>query len=398
MNATGVIVEYNPFHNGHLYHINLTKQKTGADVVIAVMSGHFLQRGEPALVDKWQRATMALQAGVDLVIELPYCFATGHAKDFAFGGVSLLESLGCQTMSFGSEAGSIEGFKSSYSLLNAHNDEVQLNIHEQIKSGISYPQALNNSYKVLSAKYNLDLIDLSQPNNILGYHYVEQIMTHHFAMQPLTIQRITAGYHDDVSKNESIASATGIRKELLQQKQLSAIEQFIPPTSLESLITNDSYSSWETFYPQLRFTILRSSPAELRQYVDLTEGIEFLIYKAAQQCNTFPLFMQKIKSKRYTWTRIQRMLCHIFVGYTKEQRENFTSPRYIRILGMTSIGQQYISIHKKDFKLPIVSRVASFKDSMLEVDIRATDLYMLASGHHIIGKDYKTPPIRLLNK
>lgn len=134
---------------------------------------------------------------------------------------------------------------------------------------------------------------------------------------------------------------------------------------------------------------------EIRQHVDITEGIEHLLLKAAQQCDSFPNFMKKIKSKRYTWTRLQRMLTHILVGYKKNQRENFEKPRYIRILGMTSIGQQYLSMHKKDFTLPLVSRVASLEDSMLKLDIRATDLYTLASGQTEIGNDYKIPPLRI---
>ncbi|MBQ0138937.1 MAG: nucleotidyltransferase [Kurthia sp.] len=396
MIATGVIVEYNPFHNGHLYHIQQARKKTAANIVIAVMSGHFLQRGEPALLNKWQRTRMALSNGADIVVELPYPFATGQAKDFAFGGISLLQALNCSSVCFGSEEGELSSFKTTYNALKAHEEEIQTTIRLSTKNGSSYPQALNNAYQIISKKYNLSLLDLSQPNNILGYHYYEQIQKHQFDIQACTIQRIAAGYHELINaETQTIASATGIRKALFETHNLASIEGFMPPASFEILKEHKNYANWENLYPLLRYTLLRTIPQQLTAYVDITEGIEFLFHKAAKQAETFAQFMQIVKSKRYTWTRIQRMLTHIFMGYTKQQQQEVSMPSYIRILGMTSDGQKYLSENKKKLKLPLISRVGKTTDPLLALDIRATDLYMLATGGGEPGLDFKTPPIRL---
>lgn len=396
MIATGVIVEYNPFHNGHLHHIQQSRQKTGADVIVAVMSGHFLQRGEPALLNKWQRTKMALNNGADLVIELPYPFATAQAKEFAYGGVTLLEALNCHFISFGSEEGEITPFKLTYDALKAHDSEIQSSIHLSLKSGLSYPQALNNAYAQINEKYNLQLLDLSQPNNILGYHYYEQIQNNHYKIEAQTIQRIAAGYHDQINeKSTTIASATGIRQALFNTQNLKPLQNFMPQQSFDILKNDSYYANWEMFYPLLRYTLLRTSPEQLREYVDITEGIEYLLIKAAKQTDSFKGFMQLVKSKRYTWTRIQRMLTHIFTGYTKALQSEFSSPQYIRILGMTEAGQKYIASQKKNVQLPLISRVGKTTNTMLAFDAQATDLYMLGTQAHAPGLDFKTPPIRL---
>lgn len=396
MIATGVIVEYNPFHNGHLYHLQQARKKTAANVVIAVMSGHFLQRGEPALLNKWQRTRMALHNGADIVIELPYRFATGQAKDFSFGGTFLLEALNCSSICFGSEDGELDSFKTTYDALNAHEEEIQTTIQLSLKNGISYPQALNNAYQIISKKYNVSLLDLSQPNNILGYHYYEQIKKQQFNLQPCTIQRIAAGYHESITDTtQTIASATGIRKALFETHNLTQIENFMPASSFDILKKAEGYVNWEKLYPFLRYTLLRHTPQQLSIYVDITEGIEFLFHKAAKQATTFAQFMQLVKSKRYTWTRIQRMLTHIFIGYTKQQQQELSNPSYIRILGMTSDGQKYLSENKKKLALPLISRVGKTTDPLLKLDIRATDLYMLATNSAEPGLDFKIPPIRL---
>lgn len=398
MIATGVIVEYNPFHNGHLHHIKESRQKTDADVVIAVMSGHFLQRGEPALLNKWARTEMALKNGVDLVIELPYPFATGYSQEFAHGGVALLEALNCKFISFGSEHGSIERFKATYNAFNGHSDELNKTIHESVKSGISYPQALNKAHQHLEQKYNLQLLDLSKPNNILGYHYFEEIQKQHAQIEAVTIQRIVAGYHEQIDVQKNIASATGIRKELFENKKIHAIEQFLPSKSYSILENTSKFVNWDDYYPYLRFTILRSTASQLQEYVDITEGIENLLLQAAKQCETFEQFMQKIKSKRFTWTRLQRMLTHILTGYTKEMKETIQSPSYIRVLGMTEQGQKYLKEQKKNIQLPVVNKVGKDFENLLMLDIRATDLYMLGSSQGQIGMDFRTPPIRIQKK
>lgn len=392
MNATGVIVEYNPFHNGHLHHIKQSKILTDADIVIAVMSGHFLQRGEPSFVNKWRRTKMALLNGVDLVIELPYAFATAPAVDFAKGGIALLDALGCKSIAFGSEEGQIEPFLAVYSAIEAQTSTFQSNVQQAVKNGVSYAKALNSGYEQLTTASTKKFANLSLPNNILGYHYVEQIFKQKSDMKPITIPRVASGYHDAIHEGTTIQSATGIRQAVFDES-LQTVESFMPASNY-ALLQQTNFMNWERLYPLLRYELLRTPAAELARFAEVTEGIEHLLIKAARTCETFQQFMERIKSKRYTWTRLQRMLTHIFTAFTSEQLHDSQMPSYARILGMTENGQKYISTHKKQFTLPLVSRAASLNDPMLAQDIKATDLYLHAS-HASIGLDYKCPPIRL---
>ncbi|PKH11096.1 MULTISPECIES: nucleotidyltransferase [Planomicrobium] len=397
MKAAGIIVEYNPFHNGHLHHARSARESSGADILIAVMSGQFLQRGEPAFADKWKRTEMALANGVDLVIELPYVYATAQASDFARGAITLLDAIGCGAFCFGSEQGAIEPFLKSRQLLNRKNQEYQQKIHEAVQSGISYPKAMNEAYQAVTDGQE-GFADLTKPNNILGYHYMEAAERISSSIQPLTIQRIGANYHDPIQEGLSIASATGIRKAFFEGGSLEELSAYLPAYSIEALqsFANEygRFGSWETFYPMLRFTILREKPENLRRYAEVTEGIENLIYEAASKEQDFEGFIGRIKSKRFTRTRIQRMLTHIFTGFTWEMLKSFRQPSYLRLLGMTQNGRQYLNAQKKNIKLPIISRAADLADnSMGKLDIHASSLYQLGLGSSHLKKEFTTPPI-----
>ena len=283
MQAVGIVVEYNPFHNGHFHHVNEAKRVTEAQVTIAVMSGQFLQRGEPALVDKWHRTKMALASGVDIVIELPYAFSTAQANQFAAGAVHLLDAMQCDYLAFGSEQGSIEPFLNSFHLINDHRNAYDASIKEAVRSGMSYPQALHAAYEQLKQQAPNSYIDLAQPNNILGFHYVEAIEQLNSSMKPITIQRIEAGYYDDIDTKSHIASATGIRKALFEGSSLTETAQFIPNESLQQLLnwqqTHEQFARWESFWPLLKFAILRHTHEQLRQFADVSEGLEYAIIK-----------------------------------------------------------------------------------------------------------------------
>jgi len=402
MKAVGIVVEYNPFHNGHYYHVTQSKIITNADVVIAVMSGSFLQRGEPALVSKWHRTKMALANGVDLVVELPYVFSTANAPLFAEGAIFLLDALKCDAFSFGSEDGKIEPFLNTANLIEEHFEEYNSLIKQFVSTGISYPQSLYYAYEQLKQKNQKTYIDLSKPNNILGHHYIAAAKKFNLSIQPVTIQRVHANYHDSVSKTSTIASATGIRRELFQKGTLNVISPYVPQSTYNELAEWQQqykrFVDWEAFWPLLKYAIMRYRPENLTAFADVSEGIEYALIKHAKQSESFSQFMSGIKSKRYTWTRLQRMLTHIFTGITKEELHQFKTPSYIRLLGMTKKGQAYLSERKKQFELPLISRVAQAKDSMLQIDIRASEMYALGveniSNKKIDG-DYQTPPIRL---
>jgi predicted nucleotidyltransferase len=395
LKATGIVVEYNPFHNGHLHHVNQAKQLSGADVVVAVMSGQFLQRGEPAFADKWTRTEMALRGGVDLVIELPYVYATAQASEFACGAIGLLDALRCESFCFGSEQGEIEPFVNSLDLLEANRQAYDRLIHERVQTGISYPKALNDAY--LNLTHGLGgFVDLTKPNNILGYHYVEAAHALKSTMRPLTIQRIVAGFHDPLQRGVSIASATGIRNAFFEGESIEQLSAYLPQASIQLLerfhAEQNGFVGWEQLYPLLRFTILREGPKALARFADVTEGIENLIYDAAKQAGDFESFISRVKSKRYTRTRIQRMLTHIFTGYTKQSLTD-AQPKYIRLLGMTEAGRNYLHEQKKAIPLPIISRAADLKGAMGQLDIQASALYLQAIGASSLKKEYTTPPI-----
>ena len=402
MQAVGIVVEYNPFHNGHLHHVTEAKRTTHSEVAIAVMSGQFLQRGEPARVDKWHRTKMALASGVDIVIELPYIFSTAQARLFASGAVQLLEAMNCTHLAFGSEQGTITPFLNTYEVIENNRDDYNTIIKEHVQQGKSYPQALFIAYEQLTQLHKNTYIDLAQPNNILGFHYVEAIKEHQCKMQPATIQRIAAGYHDAIDASSSIASATGIRQALFGGQNLQQVTQFLPKSSVEQLAiwqqTHGQFASWERFWPLLKYAILRHTPQQLKAYADVSEGLENSLLKHAAASNTYAEFMNALKSKRYTWTRLQRMITHIFTGITKEQLHQTKTPSYIRILGMTKEGQAYISSIKKSLTLPLISRVGAVNDPVLSLDLHATQMYqqgIALFSQKKIDEDYKSPPIRV---
>ncbi|MEH7386831.1 nucleotidyltransferase [Bacillus sp. JJ1521] len=404
MKAVGVIVEYNPFHNGHKYHLDETKRKTNADCTIAVMSGNFLQRGEPALVSKWVRTRMALEAGVDIVIELPYAFATQKAQNFANGAISLLSTLHCEVVCFGSENGTIDDFLSTVEFLKNNQLTYDQTTRQYLKEGYSYPKATSLAYSSLS---NHDTyVDLSKPNNILGYHYVKAIHDQNSTIKAETITRTSAGYHDETFSHESIASATSIRKTLFSaEKNIEEIKNYLPPSTSKWLSSyldeNQLFHRWEDYFTLLKYKLLTSTPFELANIYEAEEGIENRLLTYISEATSFQDFMEKIKTKRYTWTRLQRLCVHILTNTTKEQLKPINEnpvATYIRLLGMSQKGQNYLNHVKKDIELPILSKATGFSDELFTLDWKAAQTYLAVFPEPLRSKllrqEYATPPIR----
>ncbi len=402
MKAVGLIVEYNPFHNGHLYHVLQSKQQNDADVVIAVMSGSFLQRGEPAIVNKWSRTAMALHNGVDLVIELPYIFSTQHAEHFASGAVSLLEAIRCDSFCFGSEKGTISSFVQLYDIISHHEEALNEQVRLYCKQGNSYPRAFSLALQNLDVQIENE-IDLSMPNNILGFQYVRATLDNNYQIKPSLINRVAAQYHDASLPDGHIASATSIRKALLNQTYEGApVKSFMPAYSLSELTQyaakNNLLHSWEHYWPLLQYTLLTHSAQQLAAIYEVEEGIQYRLKEVALLSKSFEQFMTKVKTKRYTYTRIQRICVHILNNVSKEQMKRLMKqPSYLRILGFTETGRQYLSEKKKLIELPIISKPGSFNDEGLALDIHASTIHSLVlppeQRIEAVQREYKQPII-----
>jgi predicted nucleotidyltransferase len=405
LKACGIIVEYNPFHNGHYYHLHESKKVTNSDLIIAVMSGNFLQRGEPALISKWARTKMALAGGADLVIELPYVFASQKAEIFANGAISILSALAADTLCFGSESGDIQEIQRTIQLLDEKSKDFNHFIKQFLLKGNSYPKSASLAFKKLDGSENF--LDLSSPNNILGYHYVKAIQEQKSAITPYTIKRKNAGYHDPAFGEDNIASATSIRKALEKGNgtDLASIEKVIPNETLQVLqeyrANYGVLHTWELYYPYLQYKILTSSPADLQEIYEAEEGLENRLIQAAKSSTSFNAFMNAMKTKRYTWTRLQRLCVHVLnnIKRTDIQTINLTKANYVRILGMSQIGQTYLNQIKKSISLPLVTTISQFNDPMLSIDLKAASTYTFGYPSSIreqkLKEEYSTPPIRL---
>ncbi|MDG5788307.1 nucleotidyltransferase [Evansella sp. AB-P1] len=402
MNILGIVVEYNPFHYGHYYHLHTSIKKAKADITIAVMSGSFLQRGEPAITDKWARTQMALHNGVDLVIELPYIYSTQKAEIFSDGAVSILDSIGVNHLCFGSEYGEIGAFLETVDKVNEHEDELDSLIQKNIRYGVSYPKAFSNAFKTLFQTEKM--VDLSQPNNILGYHYVKSIKKLSSPITPLTIQREKANFHDTFFiKGEKIASATSIRKNLIvERKQINEIYDYLPKETFDQLSEHKKklgkFTSWELYFPYIQHQILTASATELSYIYECEEGIEHRLKKMIMKASSFHELMELVKTKRYTWTRIQRLFVHILMNTTKEFMKAYCTPLnppYIRVLGMTDEGRAYLSAEKKRFPIPLITRAKEYDHPVLEKDTLASQIHSLPfSKEHSLQQEYKAIPIQ----
>lgn len=399
MKTVGLIVEYNPFHNGHCYHLQNAKETAKADIVIAVMSGNFLQRGEPALVSKWQRTKMALLGGVDLVFELPYVFATQKAEVFANGAVSILDAIGCESLCFGSESGDIQSFQNTINYIDEHHEKFENYVHDFIKTGVSYPKALSLAYdQIINSN---ELINLSKPNNILGIHYMKAVQRQNSSMKVITVKRKNADYHDANFSSETIASATSIRKALFSDECL--IDQYVPLST--SHLLNEykehfgDFHHWENYWPYLQFRLLQTSPKELSEIYEVEEGIENRLIAASLTSHSFQDFMEKVKTKRYTWTRLQRICTHILTNVKKsEMNPSQEKASYLRLLGMTHSGKEYLNKIKKNLDLPLISKLSSFHNKEIDLDIRAGRIYSCGlsdrhARHELLNQEFKQPPI-----
>ena len=398
----GVIAEYNPFHNGHLYHLQKSKELTNADYTIAIISGNFTQRGSTSVIDKWAKTQMSLNNGIDLVIELPVLYSISSAENFADGAIKILSSLGIvDYLSFGSETSDIHLLNDISNILCDEPKDFKIALSEELKSGLSFPKARENALikwfqlkdNISSSKLknnNSTIRDiLSSPNNILGIEYLKALHKYNSSIKPVCISRYEADYNSTTITN-NIASATAIRN-LILSKDYNTIKNLIPTSSYSTLTNclNEGHivPSLSCFEKEIIYVLRKMDIEEIANLPDVSEGLEYTIKKATNSCNTLSELINLVKSKRYTSTRIQRILLYALLGITKDDMEMSKNVLpYVRVLGFNENGKFLLSeISAKNPDIALITSVKKFIDSnsnndlklLLDKDLFATDVYSI---------------------
>lgn len=401
----GIIAEYNPFHNGHLYHIEKSKKLTNSDLTICIMSGNFTQRGEPAIIDKWSRTKMALEAGIDLVIELPLIYSISSAENFAYGSVNILNKLGIvDSISFGSEAGDINILNSIAEILYSQPKEYVSLLNHELAKGVSYPRAQEKAVLMYLNDIRKYANVLSSPNNILGIEYLKAIKKLKSNIFPITIKRESNHNSNELLPDE-FASSMAIRKSI---NKIANFKHLIPQFSYNILDDHIKHgkivNNITTFEKEIIYKLRTMSKEEIANLPDVTEGLENNIIYASNSCNNLLDLITLVKSKRYTRTRIQRILLYALLGITKQDIINSkkVSP-YIRVLGVNENGKKILSIISNS-KLNIITSPKQFLDqsgnkilkNLLLKDINATNIYTLGYEYESFSNlDFTTPIINI---
>lgn len=406
MKVLGLIVEYNPFHNGHLYHLEESKRLSGADLVVCVMSGNFIQRGEPAIVNKWVRSKMALSSGADLILELPFPYAVSSAEYFAFGAVKILNDIGIvDYLCFGSEHGHIDDLNSIAQILIDEPTAFKTLLKESLGRGLSYPSARESALKQYMQQTNTASNSIEEiigsSNNILGIEYLKALKRMKRSIVPLTIRRVNNNYNTEHITG-SISSATSIRKyigESFFSSSGDVLNTVLPKTSADILnkefIEGRGPVFKDDFYQTIASFLRKMSREQIKDYPYVSEGLENRIKSAANVSGTYDELIESISTKRYTKTRVQRILMSILTGLTSYDMDMFNlynGPQYARVLGFNNNGKQILSLIKKKSFMPLILKTADFIKScnplikrMLELESLSTDIYVLG---------YKNPEFR----
>lgn len=401
MKTVGLITEYNPFHNGHAYHIEKAKMLTGADRVIVVMSGDFVQRGAPAVMPKHLRAESALLSGASLIIELPVCFATGSAEYFAQGSISLLNQLGCiDSICFGSECGDLHLLKEIAQILADEPIEYQTALKQALKEGASFPAARQEALNIYSDKYSEVL---ASPNNILGIEYLKALAKIHSKMEPFTIKRIGAGYHD-MDIDGQFSSATAIRSDIYQLADVNSSSESLPLTHIQTQVPSSCHElmkkNYQTRYPVkaddfsllLKAKLLSETAGSLSHYLDMSPELANRILRLRNDYLSFEQFCDLLKTKELTRSRISRSFIHVLLGITNDWLTAMKAPApYARILGFRRDHADLLGILKRTSDIPLITSparavLADTAYQMLELDIYASNLY-----ESVITDLYGTP-------
>lgn len=367
MSIIGIISEYNPFHLGHLYHLQEAKKRTNATGVVCVMSGHFVQRGEPALVNKWARTEMALAGGADLILELPVLYACRSAYWFARGGIETLYNTGIVThLAFGVETNEPAVLTKAAHLLVHETPSFKESLKVHLNSGLSYPKA---RAQALAHELACPSLLWEKPNNILGLTYLQVLQEKQISLEPLYIKRIGSAYGDQELTAGTFPSATAIRNSLKSSTPDSALlklhrlKDYLPESTYKiltkELLAGQGPIMLDYLSPIILTLLRRCSKEHLKSIIDIREGLENRIYKLCQETGTLTEFLTQLKTKRFTYTRLQRMMIHLLLDYTKTKEKCiYHGPPYLRVLGFTDNGRKLLKEMQKKATLPFITKGA----------------------------------------
>lgn len=394
MKVCGVVAEYNPFHNGHLYQLKEAREKTGADVIIVAMSGNFLQRGEPAVVDKWDRASIALQHGADLVVEIPAAFSVQPADIYAKGAVELLAHMGIDILSFGSESGEGSDFEQAASVYIEKEKEINDLFQKEQKQELTYAQ---NMSSILSKHFPELRLDLTQPNNMLGFAYAKVLKESNSSIKIETVRRKSSHYHDqEIEAGNEIASATAIRKLLFSEDDWTDREYLPFPKGMEEILKMNHPINWDDFFPYLKYRVTTSSLSELSHIYLMEKGLEYRVKDVMKRSLNMNEYLTQLKTKQLSWTRLQRLSFYILLNQSEAAVKRLTGGlEYIRLLGFNNTGRTYLSQMKHFLEVPLVTNISQKNKDLLAYDIMVGEVYTLADPKRIKSQDYIRKPLKL---
>lgn len=378
MKAVGIICEYNPFHNGHIYHIEQVKKQFPNHVIVLVMSGPFTQRADASILTKWEKTKIALTYQVDLVIELPFVFATGGADLFAKGAITILNELQVEYLVFGSEENNIQ--KLSNIALIWFDSKFQENIKQLVSTGINYPTAVSKSIKLFTG------LSISTPNDLLAVSYIKEIKRINSTIIPVSIQR-TNSYHD-THLNDPISSASGIRAAIQENKD---IRLMVPEITL-NLLHREIHT--EAYFPYLKYKIL-SEMNTLIRYHEVTDSLAARIRKSIVVSNSLDELIHLVKSKNETYSKLKRIFLYILCGFTVSEAIFYQEHPFIRILGFSEQGQCYLKFVKKEISIPIISNYSNDSQHLLDLDLRIHRIYcFIWLNQQYFDQEIKQIPIK----
>lgn len=402
MMICGITAEYNPLHNGHIHHIEETRRLTGCDAVVVAMSGDFVQRGAPAMLDKWTRAALAIANGADLVVEIPVMFCLGNASQYARASVGMLEELGCSRISFGSECGDAGLVNRVAHIIGHYREEMDEAIATLTRTGTSYPAARSSVYRSIrmrgTERYSIDdeLAVLSSPNDILAVEYALAMRT----AEPLVIRRAGAGYNEGMTAETDFQSAAGIRE---MHRDGMDITAYVPVDTFDAIVKGpvSHDSGW---WDLLRYAVLTAPAKEIDDCPSGGDGLGSLMKREVLGAESQDALIKAVKSKKYTYTRISRLCMQTLLGITR-RRYPYAAPAYLRVLGFNDTGRRILAgLRDRDAGapgyMPVITNINKESDklsasglNMLGLDVYAADVYNIATGRGAAKfSDYRMHP------